>query len=139
LNAAAGQQEQASFAGIEPPAQADVPCRFGVWGVLRESGRTFVAVDGTVQLQVLLTQHLRAHPEARHVLATYHYPDLGCANTTAMTARAKAARLPAGTEVIVIGVGLEPALHHGERVMRIVDCLGIEAVDRIQNHHTAEA
>jgi hypothetical protein len=73
----------------------------------------------------VLQQHLQQHPEAGPIVAEYVYPDQGCPNTTSMAAHDKAKRLAAAREVIVVGHGLTPHHHHGERALRLVNCTGV--------------
>ncbi len=108
---------------LAPPA--DQPARFAVMGLLRERARVYTQPNGRVQLQVCITQHLAAHPAARPVLATYAFPDLGCPNTTALAARAKAAAMVAGAEVVALGSALYPGEYHGEPFLVLADVAGI--------------
>lgn len=109
--------------GFEPPP--DQPARFAVMGLLRDPAKVYPQPNGSVLLQVVITQHLAAHPEARCVLATYRYPDLGCAAATMQSAKSKAAQLPAGAEVVALGSALYPGEYRGEPFMVLAEVAGI--------------
>jgi hypothetical protein len=118
---------QASLDGMPAP-QPDHEPKFAICGLLREAPRVFTATDGGVHLQVIVQQHLQKHPEAGPVVAEFVYPDQGCPNTTALAAHDKAKRLAAAREVIVLGTGLMPHHHQGERALRLVHCIGLTPV-----------
>jgi hypothetical protein len=128
---AAALAEQPTLAGIEPPPLAEQPVHFAVMGLLREDARVFARPGCITVLRVVVAQHLQQHPEARHIVADYVYPDLGCPNATAAAAHDKAGRLAMHDEVVLRGTGLEPCLLHGERVLRLIHCIGIERADSI--------
>lgn len=108
---------------LAPPP--DQPARFAVMGVLRDRAKVYPQPGGQVLLQVVITQSLSAHPDARHVLATYRYPDMGCPATTLLAAKTKAADMVIGAEVIALGSALFPGEYHGEPFMVLADVAGI--------------
>jgi hypothetical protein len=79
-------------------------------------------------VQVRVQQHVAYHPQACPVLATWHPPRLagGPAHALAFST-ALAATLHAGTEVVVLGIGLEATHHHAEPVLHVLRVLGIRA------------
>lgn len=95
----------------------DQPARFAVMGLLAQHARVWVSPGGAVLLQVLIAQHLQAHPEARHVLATLNVgSDSADSNAMADRAEALAARLRRGTEVVATGGAMLPGEYHGDPV-----------------------
>jgi len=108
---------------LAPPP--DQPARFAVLGVLRDRAKVYPQPNGRVLLQVVITQSLTAHPEARHVLATYIYPASACNATTLLHAQTKAAGMRIGTEVVALGGALYPGEYHGEDVLVLADVAGI--------------
>lgn len=108
---------------LAPPP--DQPARFAVMGLLRDRAKVYPQPDGSVLLQVVITQSLSAHPEARHVLATYRYPALGCPATTLLAAKTKAADMGIGAEVVALGSALFPGEYHAEPFMVLADVAGI--------------
>lgn len=108
---------------LAPPP--DQPARFAVLGLLRDAARVYPQPNGAVLLQVVITQSLARRPEACHVLATFHYPDMGCPATTALAAKTRAASMPAGAEVVALGSALYPAEYHGEPMLVLADVAGI--------------
>ena len=115
---------------LPPPDQ--VP-RFAVWGLLEEDARVFTS-HGFVHLQVLVAQHLQAHPEARHVLATYVYPDHGTPQATEIAAHSAARRMRTRSEVIVSGQALVPGTYAGKPVSRLLEVRGIRLADEVIQH-----
>lgn len=113
----------ASLPGFEPPP--DQPARFAVMGLLRDPAKVYPQPCGSVLLQVVITQHLAAHPEACCVLATYRYPALGCPAATVQSAKSKAAQLLAGAEVVALGSALFPGEYQGEPFMVLAEVAGI--------------
>lgn len=113
----------ASLPGFEPPA--DQPARFAVMGLLRDPAKVYPQPNGSVLLQVVITQSLAAHPDARCVLATYRYPDLGCPAATMQSAKSKAAPLVAGAEVVAVGSALFPGEYLGEPLLVLAEVAGI--------------
>ena len=109
--------------GFEPPP--DQPARFAVMGLLRDPAKVYPQPNGSVLLQVVITQSLAAHPEARCVLATYRYPDLGCPAATMQSAKSKAVPLVAGAEVVALGSALFPGEYLGEPLLVLADVAGI--------------
>jgi hypothetical protein len=125
----------ASLPGFEPPP--DQPARFAVMGLLRDQAKVYPQPNGSVLLQVVINQHLAAHPEARCVLATYRYPALGCPAATVQSAKSKAAQLPAGTEVVAVGSALYPGEYLGEPFMVLADVAGITLQSPASAQHRA--
>lgn len=78
-------------------------------------------------LEVQLRQRVPQHPNALPVLGTWLYPAGPDPVATLHRAKALAARLPAGTPVVLLGRGLESAHHRGEPVLRVLDVLGVRA------------
>ena len=113
----------ASLPGFGPPP--DQPARFAVMGLLRDPAKVYPQPGGSVLLQVVITQALAAHPEARCVLATYRYPALGCPAATLQSAKSKAAHLVAGAEVVALGSALYPGEYLGEPFMVLAEVAGI--------------
>lgn len=109
-----------------PAPEPDQPARFAVMGLLRQAARTYSCTGGAVVLEVLITQHLQLHPEARHVLARLRYPDCGAPNATMHAAHSKARRLPAGAEVVCVGGALYGGRYQGEPVTVLDDVRAIE-------------
>jgi hypothetical protein len=97
---------------LQPPDQV---ARLGVWGLLEEDARVF-SEHGHTYLQVLVAQHLKDHPQALHIQATYVYPDTGTPAATEIAARARAQQLHTRTEVVVTGEALVPGHHRGRPV-----------------------
>lgn len=120
-----------------PPAP-DQPVRLAVWGLLIEHAQVFTSTDGRTHLQVLVAQRLQRHPEAHHILATWHCPDDGCPSTTAMAAHDKARHLRAGTAVVVAGEGLSPGRHHGNPVNVLHRVRGITLASDITSSHIGD-
>lgn len=118
-----------------PAPEPDQPARFAVMGLLRQAARTYACTGGAVVLEVLVRQHLQMHPDARDVLVRYRYPDQGCPNTTALVASNKAARMPAGAEVVCSGSALYPGHYHGAPVTVLDDVRGIELVAELLPGH----
>ena len=108
---------------LAPPP--DQPARFAVMGVLRDRAKVYPQPDGSVLLQVVITQSLSRHPDARHVLATYCYPGRDCPATTLMAAKTKAADMVIGAEVVALGSALFPGEYHTEPVLVLADVAGI--------------
>lgn len=108
-----------------PPDQPDQPARFAVMGLLRDRAKVYPQPDGSVLLQVVITQSLSRHPDARHVLATYRYPALGCPATTLLAAKTKAADMGIGAEVVALGSALYPGEYHAEPVLVLAEVAGI--------------
>lgn len=121
--------------GFEPPP--DQPARFAVMGLLRDPAKVYPQPNGSVLLQVVITQSLAAHPEARCVLATYRYPDLGCPFATMQSAKSKAAQLPANAEVVAVGSALFPGEYLGELFMVLADVAGITLQNPAPARHRA--
>lgn len=115
----------------------DQPARFAVLGLLRDPAKVFPQPNGSVLLQVVITQHLAAHPEAHCVLATYRYPVLGCATATLQNAKSRAAQLVAGAEVVALGSALFPGEYLGEPVLVLADVAGITLQHPTPAHHRA--
>lgn len=63
------------------------------------------------------------------VVATYRYEAQGTENAAHICATSKRAQLPPGSPVLVIGVGLQLAKHHGHQVLAVCDCLSIHPGD----------
>lgn len=112
-----------SLPGFERPA--DQPARFAVLGLLRDAARVYLHPGGSVLLQVVITQSLASHPEARCVLATYRYPDLGFPAATMQSAKSKAAHMVPGAEVVAMGSALYPGEYLGEPFMVLAEVAGI--------------
>jgi len=108
---------------LAPPA--DQPARFAVWGLLDQDAHVFVARDGTVQIQVVVRQHLQSFPEASHVLATYTHPPLDSVQATELAAHAMARRMRTCAEVVVTGSGLVPGVHRGRCVSVLLEVRGL--------------
>lgn len=113
---------------LVPPVQPDVQPRLAVWGLLAEDARHFTSAAGGHHLQVVIAQHLGAHPQACPVLATYHYPDQGTPNATGAAAHSAASRLRRGAEVVVSGAGQYPHFHNGRPVMALAQVQSIRAI-----------
>lgn len=97
-----------------------------VMGVLIERARVLTCTDGTVQLHVLLAQH---DPTCPPVLARLAFPERGAPRATHIAAGVRAAMLPEGSEALCIGIGLKPAQHEGQAVLRLVQCTSITPAD----------
>lgn len=100
-------------------AQPSTAPRVGLWGVLLEDARTYTSCSGVQHLQVVIAQHLPQQRDACPVKATFHYPDTGTPNATAMVATRAAADLRRGVEVLVTGEGLHPHHHNGKPAMAL--------------------
>lgn len=90
---------------------------------------------GQVQIEALLRQRIEHHPQAVPLFAAWVIPDMGGFAPTLDYARRKAALLKAGTEVVVLGRGLETGRHHGEPVFRLLETLGISRAEDIPVHN----
>lgn len=87
--------------------------------------------QGQVQIEVLLHQRIDHHPQAMPLYAAWPVPDMGSFAPTLDYAQRKAARLTAGTDVVVLGRGLEAGHHHGQPVLRLLETLGVSRADDI--------
>lgn len=131
---------QPTLPGVAPPTmpaappEADAP-KIGVLGrllgpaVVREV--THHGQPG-VQLEVLVQQTLAHHPQAAPLFAALPWPDQGDHYSTHRQAREAAAHLSTGTEVLVLGRGLEPARHLGAVVLRLIHTDAIRRADALQ-------
>ena len=126
---AAAEPEQACLLP-ELAIPPDTPARFAVMGKLRDPARVFVSA-GRVLLEVVITQHLQQHHDARHVLAIWVYPNLGDLVDTERAARALAARMPSHTEVVATGSALYPGSFHGMPVNLLDHVAGIAPVAQL--------
>jgi hypothetical protein len=103
------------------------PLQGALGGLLAEGARLLTdSDDGTrVIVQVLVQQHVALHPQVWPLLAEWHYPN-HCGPAVALQrAVALVARLPAGTEVVVCGRGVEAWHHAGKPCLRLMDTRGI--------------
>lgn len=117
-----------------PPAGTLVKGAF--MGLLAEPATVRTHSNGGVSLQVLITQASAGHPHALPLLVRWHLPDMGAFDVTYQHAAAKAAAMPAGTEVVAVGRGLEAArlprsherANHSTQpeCLRLMHCDGLE-------------
>ena len=137
MQAAASTQD--ALPGLALPmvtVPPDQPARFAVWGLLDEDAHVYVQ-QGRVHLQVLVAQHLQRHPQARHVLATYVYPDTGTPAATELAAHSRARAMRCRTEVVISGQALVPGVHAGRPINVLHDVVAIRLADEaIAHHHT---
>lgn len=63
------------------------------------------------------------------VVATYRYEAQGTENAAHICATGKRALLPPGSPVLIMGVGLQIAKHHGHQVLAVCDCRSITPGD----------
>lgn len=136
MNAATLERAPAQALLDGMPPVADESPRFAIHGVVVHRPELRHTTAGTVVLQLLVAQHLHHHPHAHPVLVTWVYPDLGCPNATAQAAKSRAAALPAGTEVLVVGCGLEVARLEGAPVLQLIHCERIEAAATVHHRFT---
>lgn len=127
-------ERQASLDGIpdvQAPARPVPELRAGIIGHLLQHAAARDHVNGQVFVEVLLEQHVEHHPRALPVFAAFPYPDQGCVDATLSGARRKALQMPAGTEVMLVGRGLEIGRYSGRDVLRV---LHVDALDITSNH-----
>lgn len=125
---------QASLDGMPPIA--DESPRFAIHGTVLHRPELRHTTAGGVVMQLLISQHLHHHPHAHPVLVVWKYPDLGCPNATAQAAKSRAASLPPGTEVLVVGCGLEVDRHEGAPVLHLLHCEAIQPAAQVHDRFT---
>lgn len=106
------------------------PLKVAIMGRLAAPARLVEDPDsGPVPLvQVVLHQHVELHPRVWPVVATYAHqaelvgvdPEHVYQATTALVAS-----LPAGTDVVLLGKGLEAGDHDGAPCLRVLHVLGL--------------
>lgn len=126
-------ERQASLAGIEPPPPlADVDLQVAIRGVLMQHAELRHGLDDSEQIHVLVEQRLKAHALARPVHAVRVYRDTGAPHVIHQIAHARAGRLRAGAEVVLLGRGLEPGHHEGQPVLRLIHLDAIKLASELQ-------
>lgn len=145
MNAAAAaeapQERQAALPGLPPPPQTPAtpaaqcersePLKIAARGHLAAPARLIddPTHRGRILLEVHLRQHVDRHPRALPLVAVWAYPSHLGTPAAYERALALAARLPEGTDTLVLGRGLETSHHHGEPCLRVLDVMGIRPAD----------
>ncbi|MGV8823995.1 hypothetical protein [Methylibium petroleiphilum] len=122
---------QATLDGVVPEVQAPAPpvgeaFKLALVGKLLAPAYVHTTTHGDVQLVVLVEQSIPHHPQALPLLAAWTWPGDACLADRHERARARAARLPAGAEVLALGHGLECGHHQRQPVLRLLHCTGID-------------
>lgn len=111
-------------------APRDAHCLFGIQGRLAEDAHAWDNDAGQILLQVVVLQAIHGHPNAVPIVATFEFTGTRRADEI-QAARAKAARLPAGTDVTVVGIDLQPGKRAGEPVLKLLHTFAIERSDHL--------
>lgn len=120
-----------------PVAAHDVPLQLALAGVALHDARPFLAANGHAYVRALLQQRLRHHPAARPVLATWPVP-AATGDAAMRAAQELAARLPAGTETMVIAQGAYAGQHDGADVLVLAGVRALYPAAPIVARHRAE-
>lgn len=120
--------EQGTLEGmpvVQAPAQGEHLIKAALLGHLLHPAVVRAPHNDIVKLEVLFQQQLEHHPRALPVLAVMTVPDLGSFDATYSEAQARVNHMHEGTEVVVLGRGLELARHEGMDVFRVIHVDGI--------------
>jgi len=139
--AAAAVAEQAALPGVKPQTPARPPhpdtlarqlehgsaLKAAFMGRLAEPARVVddPAREGRALLQLVLQQQVPRHPQCWPLVAVWH---VTCAQGHALSrAHALAAAFTQGTDVVVLGRGVEASHHAGEPCLRVLHVLDVKA------------
>ena len=100
--------------------------QFAVLGTLVHAAQVRLAEDGVVRVEVLVRQRIEQHPRAFPLFGAFPDPAQGCLDETLSAARRMALRMPAGTEIVLAGRGLELDCHEGRDVFRVLHLDGLD-------------
>jgi hypothetical protein len=120
--------EQGTLEGmpvVQAPALGERAIKVALLGELLHQAVVRATHHGAVKLEVVIRQQLEHHPRALPLLAVMTVPDLGSFHATHCAAQDRAAHMREGTEVVVLGRGLELARHEGTDVFRLIHVDGI--------------
>jgi hypothetical protein len=107
------------------------PLKLAVLGALLRDAAVRETTSGGVALEVLVAQQLEHHPTALPLYAAQWFPPEAGLAQAFDDARALARRLTAGTEVMVLGRGLERGRAQGEDVLRLIHTIGVRPAAEI--------
>jgi hypothetical protein len=100
--------------------------QFAGLGTLVHAAQVRIGDDGTVRVEVLVQQSMEHHPRVFPLFGAFIYPDQGCLDETISAARRKAMRMPAGTEIVLAGRGIELSRHEGAYVFHVLHVDGLD-------------